>query len=198
MNDSSQSAMNLCDSVALLEKQLHLNPEKKKRNKKLDAPIIGFRTASRLIAVQALYAMDISKKRPSDIIDEITLLHQAIYDSNLEDKVNDNIFNTNSKFDLDYVTSIIRGVVREQRVIDPLICDSLPEKWSFNRLDYVMKAILRIGIYELLFSPDIPPKVVINEYTNIASSFNLNNDNALINGILNAVYQSNNHSNHNL
>jgi N utilization substance protein B len=86
---------------------------------------------------------------------------------------------------------LLHGVVREQRVIDPLICDTLPEKWTFNRLDKVMCSILRAGIYELLFSPDIPPKVIINEYTNIGSSFQLNDNNALINGVLNSVYHAN-------
>jgi|GEM_PF-1589093 len=152
-------------------------------------PTIGLRTASRLIAVQGLYAMDITQKRPSEVIPDIKNLHQNIVDNDIQSEEH-TLFNLAQNFDLDYAVSLLRGIVREQQAIDPLISDLLPEKWPFKRIDKVMCAILRAGTYELLFSPEIPPKVVINEYTNIGSSFQLNNDNALINGVLNSIYQS--------
>ena len=160
-----------------------------KKSFKKDKPVVSVRTASRLVAVQGLYAMGITNKRPSEIITDLQLLSDNPLEVDFT-KTTDIPFPSN--FDFNYTVSILHGVVREQRAIDPLISDFLPEGWHFNRLDKVMCAILRAAIYELLFSPDIPPKVTINEYTNIASSFNLNNDNALVNGILNAIARGNN------
>lgn len=169
-----------------------VNSTQKKKHKK-PTTVINPRSASRLVAVQALYTMDISRKRPSEVVDDIKELcypDLAVSDSSDSDKNSEITIPHN--FDADYTSSILYGVVREQRVIDPMISSFLPESWHFSRLDKVLCSILRAAIYELLFSPAIPPKVTINEYTNIASSFHLNDDNALINGILNAVARSNN------
>ncbi len=162
--------------------------QKKSFKKPKPLPTIGFRTASRLVAVQGLYAMGITDKRPSEIIADLKLLQENASELNSE-KIADVQFTDNCDFD--YSLSILCGVVREQRAIDPMITDFLPEGWHFNRLDKVMCAILRAAIYELLFCPDIPPKVTINEYTNIVSSFHLNHDNTLVNGVLNAIARSN-------
>lgn len=157
---------------------------------KRDKSLISFRTASRLAAVQSLYTMDITNKRPSEVIADLQLITPYISDDLPNQKLTDILIPDN--FDSDYTLSILYGVVREQRVIDPLINDFLPESWQFKRLDKVTCSILRAAIYELLFSPAIPAKVVINEYTNIASSFKLNQDNSLVNGILNALARNNN------
>ena len=161
----------------------------KKSSHKKDKFFINPRSASRLVAIQGLYAMEITHKRPSEVVAELQEFGYHLITTEMTQKpeiaIPDN-------FDVDYTLSILYGVVREQRAIDPMISDFLPEGWQFNRLDKVMCAILRAAIYELLFSPAIPPKVTINEYTNIASSFHLNDDNALVNGILNAIARSNN------
>lgn len=187
MNDTNMIFLNETSESPLEEPQRTIQ----KKLLKKDKPLIGFRTASRLIAVQGLYAMGITDKRPSEIIADLRLLHNESSDS--AEKTTEHVIGVPfpDNFDFDYSLSILCGVVREQRAIDPLITDFLPEGWHFNRLDKVMCAILRAAIYELLFSPDIPPKVTINEYTNIVSSFHLNHDNTLVNGILNAIARSN-------
>lgn len=164
-------------------------PQRTTSKGKASKLIVSERTASRLVAVQALYSVNITDKRPSEIIQELDILQRSVLDGIVEKKKN---VKFPSQIDHEYTASIIRGVMREQRVIDPIISDSLSDNWTLARIDKVLLAILQAGIYELLFSPDIPPKVTINEYTNIASSFELNNNNALVNGILNAISRENN------
>lgn len=153
--------------------------------------ILAERTVCRLIAVQSLYAMEISGKRPSDVIEDLPFVQNSVY-SVLKNKNKNKNVSFPNHINHDYTASIIRGVVREQRVIDPLIADTLLGNWQFSRVDKVVIAILRCGIYELLFSPDIPPKVIINEYTNISSSFELSQNNSLVNGVLDAISRENN------
>jgi N utilization substance protein B len=182
MNDTHINTVLTADTI---DEPQRTNIKKSKKDKLFINP----RSASRLVAIQALYAMDITHKRPSEVIEELRQF--ACYPVvSQTDKQHDIIIPDN--YDIDYSTSILYGVVREQRAIDPLISDFLPDTWHFNRLDKVMCAILRAAIYELLFSPAIPPKVTINEYTNIASSFHLNDGNSLVNGILNAIARGNN------
>ncbi len=186
MNDMTMMNLNEPSEASLEDPQRILS---KKIFKKDKTPQVSVRTASRLVAVQGLYAMSLTNKRPSEVIADLQSFCENTADSGSE-KITEILCPQN--FDFDYSVSILRGVVREQKAIDPMISDFLPEGWQFNRLDKVMCAILRASIYELLFSPDIPPKVIINEYTNIAGSFHLNHDNALVNGILNAIARSHN------
>jgi len=62
------------------------------------------------------------------------------------------------------------------------------EKWDFNRIAILDKLILRIAIAEILFFPDIPPKVTINEAIEIAKRYSTINSSRFVNGILDAVY----------
>lgn len=185
MNDVSSTVENINSDTPPSE-----DPPQRTHTKSTHSKlIVSDRTACRLIAVQALYSLEIAKKRPSEAIRDLDIFRQTVLE-NLNIKKKNIIFPKN--IDYDYTASIIRGVVREQRVIDPVISDTLADGWKFSRLDKVLVAILRAAIYELLFSPDIPPKVTINEYTNIASSFELTHNNALVNGILNAIARANN------
>jgi len=65
---------------------------------------------------------------------------------------------------------------------------SKSEKWDFNRIAIIDKLVLRMAIAELLFFPDIPPKVTINEAIEIAKVYSTNNSSRFVNGILDAVY----------
>ena len=70
-----------------------------------------------------------------------------------------------------FFAELIRGVVRRQRDIDPLVDHQLAEGWRRVRIDAIVRAILRAGVFELMERPDVPHRVVINEYINVAHSF---------------------------
>jgi transcription antitermination factor NusB len=60
-------------------------------------------------------------------------------------------------------------------------------KWEISRLSFVDKSILRLGVYQLKFCPDIPPKVVINEAIELAKKFSTTQSPGFVNGVLDAV-----------
>jgi N utilization substance protein B len=70
-----------------------------------------------------------------------------------------------------FFAELVRGVVAEQRRIDPSIAQRLAQGWRLERLDATVRAILRAGAFELAHRPDVPVEVVINEYVDLARSF---------------------------
>ena len=119
------------------------------------------RSSARLGAVQALYQMEIAGKDLGDVIAEFQAhwLGQTVYD--IEMKPAESAF----------FTSLVEGVVRDQRSIDQSINASLVEGWPLTRIEAVLRAILRSGCFELLRRKDVPAKVVIREYGDIARAF---------------------------
>jgi N utilization substance protein B len=62
-------------------------------------------------------------------------------------------------------------VVENQKIIDPIIRQSLTEDWPLSRLDSTLRAILRAGVYELMKRKDVPVPVAVSEYVDIAKAF---------------------------
>src|SRR5690606_7586851 len=78
----------------------------------------------------------------------------------------------------------LRGVVRRQRDIDPMIEKTLATGWRLVRVDSILRAILRAGLFELVERPDVPVRVVINEYINVAHAFFIEDEPRVVNGVL--------------
>ena len=98
------------------------------------------RGAARLAAVQALYQMELSGTGVLEIVSEyenFRLGQELDGDQYL-------------KADPSWFRSIVSGVVRDQRKLDPVIADSLVEGWPLSRLDATIRAILRAGVFELI------------------------------------------------
>jgi len=83
-----------------------------------------------------------------------------------------------------FFRDIVEGVVREQRRIDPLVDRHLAEGWRLNRVDSILRAILRAGAYEMLMRKDVPSRVVITEYVDLAHAFFEGEEPKVVNGIL--------------
>jgi N utilization substance protein B len=78
-------------------------------------------------------------------------------------------------------------VVREQLKIDPLIDKQLAEGWRLTRVDSILRAILRAGAYEILDRDDVPARVTISEYVDIAHAFFSDEEPKVVNGILDRI-----------
>jgi transcription antitermination protein NusB len=78
----------------------------------------------------------------------------------------------------------LKGVVRRQREVDPLIDRQLAEGWRLYRVDSIVRAILRAASYELLELNDVPPRVVISEYIDVAHAFFAGDEPRVVNGVL--------------
>ncbi|HHV80156.1 MAG TPA: transcription antitermination factor NusB [bacterium] len=88
--------------------------------------------------------------------------------------------------DKDFLINILEGILSNQEEIDNIIKSHLQD-WDFERISPVEKSILRIGIYELRYYKDTPPKVVINEAVELAKLFGKDKTPEFVNGVLGAV-----------
>lgn len=93
-----------------------------------------------------------------------------------------------SKEDQEFVLNIIEGVWNNREEIDEIIKSHL-RGWDFDRISSIDKTILRIGIYELCFYKNTPPKVAINEAVELSKIFGKDGSPEFINGVLGAVFR---------
>ncbi len=132
------------------------------------------RSAARLGAVQALYQMDLAQTDLTDILAEFPShrLGGELDGDQYEDA------------DVAFFRDIVTGVVRSQRELDPEIDRVLAKGWTLSRLDSTLRAILRAGAYELKARMDVPYRVVINEYMDVAKAFFEDDEPKFVNGAL--------------
>lgn len=129
------------------------------------------RHLSRTITMQTLYEWDM--RRESDI----------------EEVTSRNIAEFQEDADADYIRQVVTGSITHSHEIDGQIEKVAPE-WPISQISPIDKAILRIAIFELLYSEDVPPKVAINEAVELSKMFGGENSSKFINGVLGTVYRS--------
>ncbi|MFD1694641.1 transcription antitermination factor NusB [Roseibium aestuarii] len=132
------------------------------------------RGTARLGAVQALYQMDVGEANVTDVIAEFTAfrLGKELDGEQYRDA------------DEQWFKDIVKGVVADQRFLDPFIHTALREDWPLKRIDSLLRAILRAGGYELLRRKDVPARVIISEYIDITKAFFEADEPGLVNGVL--------------
>lgn len=132
------------------------------------------RATARLGAVQALYQMDVAGKGVSDVIAEFEAhwLGQTIEGDEYKEA------------DPAFFRDVVAGVLADQRAIDRAVDEQLAKGWPLARIDSVMRAILRAGAYELMRRGDVPARVVIKEYVDVAGSFFDREEAGMINAVL--------------
>jgi N utilization substance protein B len=135
------------------------------------------RSQARLAAVQALYQMDLAGTDLAEVIDEFNT-HRLGEAS--EDR-------TVAGADAEHFARILHGVVRRQKELDPVIDAQLASGWRLVRVDAILRAILRAGAFELIEETGVPPRVVINEYVNVAHAFFAADEPRVVNGVLDAL-----------
>ncbi|MDD5626809.1 MAG: transcription antitermination factor NusB [Patescibacteria group bacterium] len=90
--------------------------------------------------------------------------------------------------DFDFVKKLVAGVIKNQEKIDALIEKHAPE-WPLNQITTVDRNILRLGIFELKFDNDVPPKVAINEAIELGKAYGGPSSGKFINGVLGTIYR---------
>ena len=90
------------------------------------------------------------------------------------------------KADKDFANDLVNKVLINKETLDKKIKERV-DNWEMNRIALIDKLLLRMGICELLFFPDIPPKVSINEAIEIAKIYSTAGSGKCINGILDAI-----------
>ena len=108
-------------------------------------------------------------------------------ENNLEALIADNFANFAPNFDDGgFVKDLVAGVVANYSKVDKYIVKYATE-WPLDQITTIDRNILRLGIYELLYSP-VPPRVVINEAIEVAKSFGGDASGKFVNGVLGALY----------
>jgi N utilization substance protein B len=132
------------------------------------------RGAARLAAVQALYQMDLAGTGLNDIMAE--------FESHwLGGEVEGAQYRPAESA---YFRDIVGGVVREQSKLDPQIDGALTRGWPLKRIEAVLRAVLRAGAYELAHRPDVPARVVMSEYADVAGAFVDDKETGMVNAVL--------------
>jgi len=132
------------------------------------------RSNARLAAVQALYQIDLSGSPPAAVIAEFRkhrLGHEIDGDQYGE-------------ADTALFGDIVEGTVARLPDLDRAISSALTPDWPLERLETVLRAILRAGTYELLARGDVPARVAISEYLDVAHAFFTGKEPGLVNGVL--------------
>jgi len=132
------------------------------------------RGAARLAAVQALYQMDLAGTGINEILAEF---ESHWLGSEVEGA---QYLPAEAAFFRDIVT----GVVREQRTLDPQIDAALARGWPLKRIEAVLRAVLRAGAYELAYRADVPARVVMSEYVDVAGAFVDDDETGMVNAVL--------------
>jgi transcription antitermination protein NusB len=132
------------------------------------------RGAARLAAVQALYQMDIAGTGLNEILAEFEShwLGREVEGAQY------------LPAEAAYFRAIVEGVLREQLKLDPLIDKALSDGWPLKRIETVLRAVLRAGAYELDRRSDVPARIVISEYVDVANAFVDCDETGLVNAVL--------------
>ena len=143
------------------------------------------RHLSRIIAFQTMYeweflAVKISKhefdtKKIRQTIEPILVRNYQEFSSSVENR--------------DFIDQLVWGVFDNKVKIDSIISPAAPE-WPIAQIALVDLVILRMGIYELLFAQEVPPKVAINEAVELAKAFGGQSSSRFVNGVLGTVYRA--------
>jgi N utilization substance protein B len=132
------------------------------------------RGAARLAAVQALYQMDVAGTGLNEILAEFESHWMG------REVEGEQYLPAEAAFFRD----IVSGVVAEQRALDPLIDEALQKSWPLKRIETVLRAALRAGAYELAHRRDVPARVVITEYADVAAAFVEREETGMLNAVL--------------
>jgi N utilization substance protein B len=139
-----------------------------------DGPRANRRGAARLAAVQALYQMDLAATPLNEILGEFEA-HWLGREVEGE---------TYLPAEAAHFRDVVKGVVADQRRLDPMIDAVLSKGWPLVRIETVLRAILRAGAYELDRKPEVPARVVVSEYADVAHAFVERDETGMINAVL--------------
>lgn len=129
------------------------------------------RHLGRIVALQTLYEQDFRREAGDASFDLGMVLKRNIarYESTVDD-----VF---------FIEELVQGIARYESQLDEQLRPLAPE-WPIDQIARMDRVILRMGLYELMYEADMPPKVVINEAVELAKAFGGDNSSKFINGVL--------------
>jgi N utilization substance protein B len=145
------------------------------------------RASGRLAAVQALYQLDVNDADADLVLKDFVSGRQGGI-AIAEDPANaQEQFVELCAADTGLMVDLVRCVEARRIEIDAMMASSLSADWPADRLEVLLKALLRAGIAELLVRADVPPRVTISEFVDIAHAFYPGPEPRLVNAVLDRV-----------
>ncbi|SMH52503.1 transcription antitermination factor NusB [Azospirillum agricola] len=135
------------------------------------------RKAGRLGAVQALYQIDLTGTPVETVVGEF-VAHR------LGEEID------GAKFvagDPQLFADIVRGAIHRRAEVDSVLTAALDPRFPLDRLELLLRAILRAGAYEIAVHLDTHPRILISEYVDVAHAFFAGREPAMVNGVLDHV-----------
>ncbi|PIT90197.1 MAG: transcription antitermination factor NusB [Candidatus Komeilibacteria bacterium CG10_big_fil_rev_8_21_14_0_10_41_13] len=130
------------------------------------------RHLARTLVLQSLFQWDFNQKKEN--LNKLLEFNKSEFAPDFDDQ--------------DFSANLLKAVIDKIDEIDVLIVKYAPE-WPLDQITIVDRNVLRIGIYELKFSQDIPPKVAINEAIELAKKYGGQSSGKFVNGVLGSVYK---------
>ena len=130
------------------------------------------RHLSRTVAMQSLYEWDFNDRVPNLL--DITKHNVEQFAPGLDDPA--------------FIFDLIKGVAEHIPAIDKILVATAPE-WPLEQITVIDRNILRLGIYELMFAKEVPPKVAINEAVELGKAFGGESSGKFINGVLGTLFK---------
>ncbi len=135
------------------------------------------RQAARLAAVQALYQWQEGEHQPAEIIEQfLTVRTGEAGEGGMRRDADKTLFR-----------DVVEGTAANKEALETTVSGALIENWTWARVDRLVRAILLAGAYELVHRRDVPPRVAINEYVEIAHAFYDQKEPTFINSVLDKV-----------
>jgi transcription antitermination protein NusB len=135
------------------------------------------RQAARLAAVQALYQWQEGEHAPAEIIEQFLNVRTGEAGEG----------GMRRDADRPLFKDVVEGTAAHKDELEQTVSAALSEDWTWKRIDRLVRAILLAGAYELLHRRDVPPRVAINEYVEIAHAFYDQGEPSFINSVLDRV-----------
>ena len=144
-------------------------------------PITGFgsskRQAARMAAVQAIFQWQEGEHAPAEIIDQFLKVRRSEGgEGGMRRDADQPLFK-----------DVVEGAVAHKVELEQMLTGALAQDWTWERVDRLVRAILLAGAYELIHRKDVPPKVAINEYVEIAHAFYDQGEPNFVNSVLDRV-----------
>ena len=136
----------------------------------VQAPLFSTRRKSKVIALQALYEVDAVDHDPIQVLDR--LMVEADLPTSARQVTRE----------------MVQGVVENRRELDRIISELAPS-WPVSQIAAVDRSLLRLAIYELMFSRQAPPKVTVNEAVDLARAFGSESSRKFVNGVFGSVME---------
>lgn len=136
------------------------------------------RSAARLAAVQVLYSMEITDVGATQALDEFA--------QRCEQEPPDTL----AAPDRQMVAFLVQGVAADLAALDEQVAANLTRDWTVDRLEAVLRAILRAGAFELKSRPQTPARVAITEYVDVAHAFYAGPEPGLVNAVMDRLARS--------